>query len=336
MSTVNLYDVLNINQDCNTKEIKDAYRGLVKEFHPDKTGGDAEMFELINHAYNILINQNSRKEYDEIYALSKQVETSHYDLKSKSKNYFDALDTDITKKKKSKDEQKIDFNKAFDDMDRKHGYKRDKDIEDKLLEKDTKYRLRDLKYARKQDKIENTPDRLFDDGRFDLAKFNAAFDAVHKGPTELIPHQGVPMAYNLGLGFNTNFGTVENYEDLYDDSETLGTSAYGTIKLDPSKKKKISKEEINKIASAEYTNNHNYKDKGYNKTLEEKLKERELFTQKLEDREMDEFDPDSNCGGYGIFDQIGLKNLNTIEWNDDEDIKTRYSKLLEMRKSDLK
>ena len=50
MSTVNLYDVLNIEQDATKNQIKDAYIKLVKEFHPDKPKGDAEMFELITHA----------------------------------------------------------------------------------------------------------------------------------------------------------------------------------------------------------------------------------------------------------------------------------------------
>ena len=335
MSTVNLYDVLDVAQDCTSKEIKDAYRILVKEFHPDKPGGDAEMFELITHAYNILINGNSRKEYDEIYALSKQVETNHFDMKVKAKDYYTALDNDVTKKKKSKDEQKIDFKKAFGDMDRKHGYKRDKDIEEKIPEKDTTKRLRDLQLAREHDDIESTYEKIFDDGRFDIAKFNAAFDALHKGPSELIPHQGTPMAYNLGSGHGSNFSSIDNYEDLYDDTDTMGTPAYGSVKLDPTKKKKLTKDEINKISSADYTTRHNYKEKNYAQTLEEKMKEREIFTQKLDDRDMDEFDVDTDCGGYGIFNQLGVKNMNTITWDDDEDIKTRYSRLLEMRKSDV-
>jgi len=114
----------------------------------------------------------------------------------------------------------------------------------------------------------------------------------------------------------------------------MGTPAYGSVKLDPTKKKKLTKDEINKISAADYTTRHNYKEKNYAQTLEEKMKEREMFTQKLDDRDMDEFDVDTDCGGYGIFNQLGVKNMNTITWDDDEDIKTRYNRLLEMRKSD--
>ena len=31
MSTVNLYDVLNVEQDCERKDIKNAYKALAKE-----------------------------------------------------------------------------------------------------------------------------------------------------------------------------------------------------------------------------------------------------------------------------------------------------------------
>src|SRR4029079_7732954 len=103
MSTVNLYDVLDVSQDCTTKDIKNAYKKLVLEFHPDRMGGDEEMFELITHAYNILVNPVTRAEYDEIYLLSKQVDSSHFDLKSKSTTYYESLDNDSKLKKKTKE-----------------------------------------------------------------------------------------------------------------------------------------------------------------------------------------------------------------------------------------
>jgi len=336
MSTVNLYDVLDVQQDCEIKEIKNAYRTLVKKFHPDKPGGDAEMFELVTHAYNILANPKNRKDYDEVYALSKQVDSNHFDLKNKAAVYYDALEKES--KKKTKDESKIDFEKAFEELDRKHGLVRDPEAIDKLSEKDTKRKLRDIQLAREQEDIENIHDKIFDDGVFDLAKFNAAFDALHKGHTELIQHSGNPDAWNAVDGFGGNFSSVDNYEALYQDETGIGNTQYGSVKLDPTKKKKLTREEINRLAAADYTKGHNYKEKDYNKSLEERMKEYDLETQKLEDREIKDFNTDPTCGGYGIFNGLGLSNLNTIQWDDDEDIKTRYNRLLEMRKNnaDLK
>lgn len=331
MSSVNLYDVLNLSNDCSIKEIKDAYRVLVKEFHPDRPGGDAEMFELVTHAYNILSNPNFRKEYDELFSLSKQVETSHFDLKQRAKKYYEALDNDSTQKKKSKDDYKKDFKKNFDDMDRKHGLSRDGDLFDKLDQKDTMKRLRDLEYARKTDEIESTPEMIFD--RFNVNTFNAAFDAMHKGHDELIPHSGNPSAFNAVGGFS-NFSSINQYENLYAEDEDIGTSAYGSLKLDQSRNKKLSKDDVRKLKPVDYTTRHNYKDKEYSKSLEEKIRERELETKKLDDRDMKDFTDDPTCGGYGIFHQLGVNNLNTINWDDEEDIKTRYKRLLELRKQD--
>lgn len=332
MSTVNLYDVLNVSNDSTKQEIKEAYIKLAKEFHPDKPSGDPEMFELITHAYNILINTQSRKEFDELFKLSKQTETSHFDLKSQSSNYLKAQDSDVLSK--SKEKSALEFEKAFLDFDRKHGYKRDHD--DKAInEKDTNRMLRDLQLAREQDDIESIHEKIFEGSRFDLAKFNAAFDALHKTHDEMIPHSGNPDAYNVVGGFDSNFSSIENYENLYAEDDLLGTPQFGSIKLDKPKKKRITKDDIDKIKSVDYTKGHNIKEKDYNKTLEERLKEREFETKKYEDRDMTEFNTDPTCGGYSIFENIGLKNLSTISWDNDDDIKSKYKKLLDMRKSDI-
>lgn len=331
MSTVNFYDVLDVSQDCSSKDIKNAYRDLAIIYHPDKPTGDVEMFELITTAYNILINKNSRKEYDELYALSKQSESSHFDLKSKSRNHFSAMDEDITKSKKTSGEQKQEFKKIMEEMDRKHGLKREKVSSDPLKEKKTNKILTDLQLAREQDDIENIHENLFEGGRFEISKFNAAFDAMHKGYTELIPHTGNPLAFNSDNGFAVNFSSLDKYDDLYAEDDILGGSNYGSVKLSQDPKKKLTKSDINRISAAEYTLGHSHKDKDYNKSLEEKIKERDLFTRKLDDRQMNDFDDDDKCGGYGILDQIGIKS-GAIEWDNGEDLKTRYNRLLESRK----
>lgn len=334
MSSVNLYDVLNLEKDCIKTEIKESYIKLVKEFHPDKPTGDAEMFELITHAYNILNNIKTRKEYDEIFKLSKQTETDHFDLKSQASNYLKALETNIGTK--SKEKQVVDFEKAFQDMDKRHGYKREKEY-DALDEKDTKKKLTDLELARKQDDIENLQDKLFEESRFDLVKFNAAFDAIHKSSfDEIIPHKGNPDAWNNMESLSGNFSNLESYDNIFvENDEDIVSPSFCSIKNNTkTKNKKISSLDLNKIKSAEYTEGHKVKEKDYDKIIEERLKKRELEDEKYKERDMSDFDTEGSCGGYGIFDKIGIKNLSTLTWNEDEDIKTRYNKLLELRKKE--
>lgn len=271
MTTVNLYDVLNISSDSGNKEIREAYRKLAKEFHPDKPGGDEEMFELITHAYNVLIKPATRSEYDELYKLSKQAETDHFDLKSHAINYSKAQETEMSRK--SKKEQEIDFKKACEELDRKHGYKRDIE-EGKIPGKDTVTRLQHLQLARELDDIEDVQETLFDNPHdFNLAKFNAAWDAMHKGHTELIQHNGNPDAWNTVNGI-LNFSNIDNYEQLYaEDDDPLGTSMYGSVKLDVGKKKKLTKADINQIPAADYVKGHSYKEGDYTKTLDDKIRE---------------------------------------------------------------
>lgn len=63
---MSLYDTLNIKQDASIKEIRSSYLKLAKIYHPDKCKDiNAHIkFENINTAYNILINEKSRNEYN--------------------------------------------------------------------------------------------------------------------------------------------------------------------------------------------------------------------------------------------------------------------------------
>lgn len=58
-----LYDELELNADCSFEEIKQQYRILAQQHHPDK-GGDIEKFKKIKFAYEVLSDPIRRKQYD--------------------------------------------------------------------------------------------------------------------------------------------------------------------------------------------------------------------------------------------------------------------------------
>lgn len=62
-----LYDTLDIQQDASAEEIKKAYRRLARKYHPDinKDAGAEEKFKEINAAYEILSDEQKRRQYDQ-------------------------------------------------------------------------------------------------------------------------------------------------------------------------------------------------------------------------------------------------------------------------------
>jgi curved DNA-binding protein CbpA len=49
----NYYEILGIEENSSSEEIKKAYRKLAVQHHPDK-GGDENTFKEINEAYDVL------------------------------------------------------------------------------------------------------------------------------------------------------------------------------------------------------------------------------------------------------------------------------------------
>lgn len=64
------YEVLGLKNDANNRDIKKAYYALSIVYHPDKNTaeGAADKFREIAAAYEVLSDENLRKDYDEIIA----------------------------------------------------------------------------------------------------------------------------------------------------------------------------------------------------------------------------------------------------------------------------
>ncbi len=67
---INYYQVLGVSREASQSEIRNAYRTLAKERHPDYPGGSAEEFSLLQEANAVLSDPNRRRQHDEALDLA--------------------------------------------------------------------------------------------------------------------------------------------------------------------------------------------------------------------------------------------------------------------------
>jgi len=58
------YRILGVNKSSSPQDIKQAFKKLAKEYHPDKPDGDEAKFKQINEAYEILKDPKKKEMYD--------------------------------------------------------------------------------------------------------------------------------------------------------------------------------------------------------------------------------------------------------------------------------
>src|SRR3989344_5371869 len=59
------YKILQVPRNATKEEVKQAYRKLAHQHHPDKHGGNEAKFKEINEAYQILGDEHKRAQYDQ-------------------------------------------------------------------------------------------------------------------------------------------------------------------------------------------------------------------------------------------------------------------------------
>ena len=67
---INYYEVLGVPREASQAEIRNAYRNLAKQRHPDHPGGSAEEFSLLQEANAVLSDPNRRRKHDEALDLA--------------------------------------------------------------------------------------------------------------------------------------------------------------------------------------------------------------------------------------------------------------------------
>lgn len=113
-SEKNLYEILEISYSATSTTIKSAYRRLARKYHPDLNGGDdfcIKKFKEITEAYEILSDEEKRKNYDILRGFYK--ETSQVKYKEANKAYQEAFNE---AKKKENKHGETSFSHIFNDI----------------------------------------------------------------------------------------------------------------------------------------------------------------------------------------------------------------------------
>lgn len=78
IDSINPYEVLNVSKNFTWNELKEAYRKLAINTHPDKQGGNKDLFNIITICFKKLGDELKRREDDK----------GHHDLKKQSNDYL--------------------------------------------------------------------------------------------------------------------------------------------------------------------------------------------------------------------------------------------------------
>ena len=90
----NYYQVLGINSDSSSNEIKKAYRSLTLKHHPDKNNNSQDSLDKtqeLNDAYSILGDPEKRKSYDYKLKLGISDDEIHMEEFNDINNLFSTL-----------------------------------------------------------------------------------------------------------------------------------------------------------------------------------------------------------------------------------------------------
>lgn len=258
IDSINPYEVLNLSNNFTWNELKRSYRKLATNTHPDKPGGNKDLFNIITICFQKLAEELKIREEDK----------SHHDLKKQSTEYFDKMTNNIS----THPSEVLEKNKKFTSEQFNNNFEKCKLYEEEIefgygskMEESTKIR-EDINI-----------EKLIKKSKIDNESFNELFNKNVKVNKELIKYKTPePLMLAKSLQYTELGGKrPDDYSSSIEKNNTLAYTDYmrahdGTRLVDPSLMKNV--KEFKSVDEYEA-----YREKKATKTLSAKeLKNEEL------------------------------------------------------------
>ena len=145
---INYYEVLEVSEKASKEVIEKAYKALAKKYHPDLNHDNPQNAEskmkLVNEAFEVLIDENKRANYDSVLEKKRKIEfekqlSSNNSISNNSDNinnsynpgptikdgnfYINTKNMDEKTKEKLKQKLQERYLDAYDSYLRERGYK---------------------------------------------------------------------------------------------------------------------------------------------------------------------------------------------------------------------
>jgi curved DNA-binding protein CbpA len=273
-------------------------------------------YKLIYEAYTILKDPGKRKLYD------LERKTLHNKDFVQQKNSFDDFiklqESEISDQ--TKDNAKLKFIMANEEMNKKHGFKNEELKTAGLSREETSKRLSDLQSERDAQECEYIPSNKFEGKSFDIVQFNQNFNKMNKKKSKskknedgtIIQWEGISAANDSGLNANEQFVPLDNnYEDLYS-TGNVNSSNFASVLSDVSDNINSPSDNDNSDSdndndNADYVLNQNLNTDDVSKKMEEFMKTRttELTMQENKSATDKDYWKDVMNNPYNISSQIG-------------------------------
>jgi len=282
IDSINPYEVLNLSKNFTWDELKRSYRTLATNTHPDKPGGNKELFNIITICFKKLAEELKLREEDK----------SHHDLKKQSVEFFHKMTNDtlphpsevLDKNKKFTTEQ---FNKNFEKC--------------KLYEEDIEFGYGSKMMESTKTREDINIDKLIKKNKIDNESFNEIFNNNVKVNKELIKYQTPePLVLSKNLQYTELGGKrPDDYSSSIEKTNSLAYTDYmrahdGTRLVDPKLMKNVKEfksvdeyesyreKKATKILSAKELKNEELKRLRALKDEEERLERVKMYDKKIE------------------------------------------------------